>query len=62
MNLNIELVSGDINEVGELDFLLLGYKNPLLEQIARETHASFKSIESASWMFPHHFTNRNRVF
>lgn len=55
MNLNIELVSGDINEVGELDFLLLGHNNPLLEQITRETHTSFKSIDSASWMFPHQY-------
>jgi len=55
MNLNIELISGDVNQVGGIDFLLIGHKNPLREQIRRETDASFKIMDSESWMFPHQY-------
>ena len=55
MNLNIELISGDVNQVSGIDFLLIGHKNPLREQILRETDASFKIMDSESWMFRHQY-------
>ncbi|NER78477.1 MAG: hypothetical protein F6K42_02650 [Leptolyngbya sp. SIO1D8] len=55
MNLNVELVTGDVNAIESIDFLLIGHKNPLREQICRETNSFFKSVESESWMFPHQY-------
>ncbi len=55
MNLDIELITGDINQVGNLDFLLLGHKNPLREKICRETNSTFQNIDSESGWFPHHY-------
>lgn len=55
MNLDIELITGDINQLDKLDFLLIGHKNPLYEQICRETNFSFKEVYCKSWMFPHQY-------
>lgn len=55
MNLNVELVTGDVNRVDSIDFLLIGHKNPLREQICRETDSLFKIVDSESWMFPHKY-------
>ena len=55
MNLNIELINGDVNQVSGIDFLLIGHKNPLREQILRETNVSFKIMDSQSLMFPHQY-------
>lgn len=55
MNLNVELISGDVNKVDEIDFLLIGHKNPLREQICRETDSSFEIVDSESWSFPHKY-------
>ena len=55
MNLNIELINGDVNRLGELDFLLIGHKNPLREKICRETDSTFRRVDSESWLFPHRY-------
>lgn len=55
MNLNVELITGDINQVGDLNFLLIGHKNLLREQICRETNSAFESTNSESWFFPHQY-------
>ena len=55
MNLNIELMTGDVNQVDRIDFLLIGHKNPLREQICQETASLFQSVDSESLMFPHKY-------
>ncbi|MBZ8182842.1 hypothetical protein [Oscillatoria salina] len=55
MNLNVELITGDVNKVDGIDFLLIGHKNPLREQICRETGSLFKAVDSETWMFPHKY-------
>jgi hypothetical protein len=55
MNLSIELITGNVNQVNELDFLLMGHKNPLRKQICRETDSTFKVINSESWFSPHQY-------
>jgi hypothetical protein len=55
MNLSIELITGNVNQVNELDFLLVGHKNPLREQICRETDSTFKVINSDNWFSPHQY-------
>ncbi|HEY9878518.1 MAG TPA: hypothetical protein V6D29_08680 [Leptolyngbyaceae cyanobacterium] len=55
MKLRVELVTGDVNQLGELDFLLIGHKNPLREQVCRETNSVFKKMDSESWLFPHQY-------
>lgn len=55
MNLNIELITGDVDRVGGIDFLLIGHKNALRDRICRETDACFKIMDSESWMFPHQY-------
>lgn len=55
MNLDIELITGDINQVESLDFLLLGYKNPLREKICKQTNSVFQSIDNEGWSFPHQY-------
>jgi hypothetical protein len=55
MNLKLQLITGDINQIESLDFLLLGHKNPLCEQIRKETSSDFRVRDSESWMFPHQY-------
>ncbi|MGB8703230.1 MAG: hypothetical protein WCD18_27755 [Thermosynechococcaceae cyanobacterium] len=55
MNLQLELIAGDVNRIGDLDFLLLGHKNPLRKQICEETDSVFKPIDSESWSHPHQY-------
>ena len=55
MNLKVELITGDVNEIGQLDFLLIGHKNPLRQQICAESGACFIEKESESWMYPHKY-------
>lgn len=55
MNLNVELITGDVNKVDGIDFLLIGHKNPLREQIRKETGSFFKTVDSESWIFPHQY-------
>lgn len=55
MILKLELITGDINQIGNLDFLLLGHKNPLRDQICRETDSDFEIIDSESSWFPHQY-------
>lgn len=55
MDLNVELLTGDVNSIEKLDFLLIGHKNPLYKQICRETNASFMSVNSESYVFPHQY-------
>ena len=49
------IISGDVNQVGNIDFLLIGHKNLLRNRICKETDASFKIMDSESWMFPHQY-------
>lgn len=55
MDLNVELITGDVNLLGDLDFLLIGHKNRLRQQIYRDTKSSVRSVNSESWMFPHEY-------
>jgi len=55
MKLNVELITGDVNKVDGIDFLLIGHKNPLREQICKETGSFFKGVDSESWFFPHKY-------
>ena len=55
MDLQVELISGDVTRLGELDFLLIGHKNPLRADICRESAATFNSVDSESWMYPHQY-------
>jgi hypothetical protein len=55
MNLQLELITGDVNQIGDLDFLLLGHRNPLRRQICEETSSVFQPIESESWSHPHQY-------
>lgn len=55
MIINLELVTGDVRRIGQLDFLLMGHKNPLRDEICRETGSQFKTVKSESWLFPHHY-------
>lgn len=53
MNIKVELITGDVNEIEQLDFMLIGHKNPLRQQICIESGACFIEKESESWMYPH---------
>ncbi len=55
MNLHLELITGDVNQIGNLDFLLLGHKNPLRRQICEEADSVFQFIGSESWLHPHQY-------
>ena len=55
MNLQVELITGDVTRLGELDFLSIGHKNPLRECICRESETTFNIVNSESWMFPHQY-------
>jgi hypothetical protein len=55
MNLQLELITGDVNQIGDLDFLLLGHKNPLRRRICEETSSVFQPIDSESWSYPHQY-------
>jgi hypothetical protein len=55
MILNVELITGDVNGVDGIDFLMIGHKNPLRDKICREANTAFKSVDSESWMFPHKY-------
>lgn len=53
MNLNVELIAGDVNQVRPLDFLLMGHKNPLREQICKETQAAFELVYHQGMLSSH---------
>ncbi len=55
MNIQLELITGDVNQIGDLDFLLLGHKNPLRQQICEETNCLFKPMDSESGSHPHQY-------
>lgn len=55
MILNVELVTGDVNKIKDLNFLLIGHKNPLRKEICRETNSVFKLIDSEPSDFPHQY-------
>ena len=55
MHLQLELITGNANHIGNLDFLLLGHKNPLRGQICEEADSVFQPIDSESWSHPHQY-------
>ncbi len=50
MEIQLELITGDVNRVDDLDFLLMGHKNHLRDRILKETGSKFNVLEAESLM------------
>ncbi|GAB4525245.1 MAG: hypothetical protein Tsb0014_04420 [Pleurocapsa sp.] len=53
MQLNIELITGDVRQIDNLDFLIIGSKNQLKQIICQETCSFFQTKNSECMFFPH---------
>ena len=50
MEIKLELITGDVNQVNDLDFLILGHKNNLRDRVLKETGSKFE-IRNAKSIF-----------
>ncbi|WP_310488825.1 hypothetical protein [Chamaesiphon sp. VAR_69_metabat_338] len=55
MEIKLELITGDVNQVGDLDFLLMGHKNHLRDRILKETDSKFDVLEAKSWLYSNQY-------
>ena len=53
MIIHVKLVTGDIEEMGAFDYVVMGHKNPLRPKICAETGQTFKKMSSKSAIYPH---------
>ncbi len=52
MLIKLELVTGDIQQLGELDYVIMGQKNPLRQKVCAETGGGFQAMPSESFLYP----------
>jgi len=52
MVIKLELVTGDIEKLGELDYVIMGQKNPLMQKVCTETGGEFQAMPSESFLYP----------
>ena len=45
MEIKLELITGDVNQIDDLDFLIMGHKNHLRDRILKETDSKFYVLE-----------------
>lgn len=52
--MKVTLIKSDIRKAGSFDFLLMGHRNPILQEFRKETKVSFQKIE-APGAYPHNW-------
>lgn len=55
VKIKLELITGDVNQINDLDFLIVGHKNHLRDRILKETGSKFDILEAKSLLYSNQY-------